>query len=172
MNIKKKKEHRLRLLLREHFLVDDETRFDFKNGCVEDPDKYRAFVDFCIIDIFSVRVMVECDEDQHRTYPARCECTRMLQIHENHVKNGDTRPLVFVRYNPDGPVLVDGIKRKIMRKWREEALVAFLKTIQAEKRRFDAPLSVVYAFYDTDEDGELCVTAELPPEMINVATIM
>ncbi len=82
-DMKKKKEYRVRCILKKYFEIDDQTHFSFKYGCVENPDAYRAFVDFHIVSITSAFVMVECDENQHKTYPVSCGLTRMLQIHEN-----------------------------------------------------------------------------------------
>jgi hypothetical protein len=42
------------------------------------------------------RVIVEVDEDQHRTYPPECDRTRMI-----NVTQAMGLPCIWIRYNPD-----------------------------------------------------------------------
>ena len=78
-------------------------------------------------------VIVECDENAHDGYPVSYELTRMEQIHEALLKSGICTPVVFIRYNPNGPVTVDDQKKKIPIKKREEILIKMLKDIQGER---------------------------------------
>ncbi|KAG5179285.1 hypothetical protein JKP88DRAFT_247491 [Tribonema minus] len=119
----------------------------YEGGCVPDPDKFCAGVDYHIQGITNVIVIVECDEEGHRNYTLRCELSRMEQIHESIVKaNFSTlvasegeeyalttpmKPIVFVRYNPDSRK-VDGEKERLKRADREAMLLQVLQGISTE----------------------------------------
>lgn len=51
-------------------------------------------------------VILEVDENQHKSYMEYCECTRMINIHQ---ALGGV-PMIFIRYNPDK---YDGNKMKV-----------------------------------------------------------
>ncbi len=173
MERKKKKEYRLQKFLQEHFNVEDQNRFEFRNGCVEDPDKFRAFVDFRIINITNYYVFVECDENQHVSYETRCETTRMLQVHENLLSQGVTVPVIFIRFNPDGPVFLDGVKTKILVKHREAMLKNFLDDLRDSKKVFENTVNIVYAFYDSQDNvPTLLSDPEFPEELKSICLIM
>ncbi len=56
--------------------------------------KYRP--DF-VVDYGYLILIIEVDEDQHRTYPCECEQMRMFNIAQDF----GGIPVVFIRYNPD-----------------------------------------------------------------------
>lgn len=61
----------------------------------------RAFVD-AVIDHPSVRVLLEIDECRHGSYPPSCESKRMhAVVAELRLQSADTRPIAWVRFNPD-----------------------------------------------------------------------
>ncbi|KAG5179281.1 hypothetical protein JKP88DRAFT_247486 [Tribonema minus] len=129
------------------YAMDLECHIRYEGGCVPDPDKFCAGVDYHIQGITNVIVIVECDEEGHRNYTLRCELSRMEQIHESIVKaNFSTlvasegeeyalttpmKPIVFVRYNPDSRK-VDGEKERLKRADREAMLLQVLQGISTE----------------------------------------
>ena len=152
MNRKKIHEERLRKFLKQHYAVDEEVHIRYKDGCVPNPDKYCSRVDFGVVEITSAVVIVECDEWKHESYLTSCECSRMEQTSEAIIKSGDTRPIVYIRFNPNDTYTVDGVVQKANKKSREEQLLLLLKKIQAEEIAFDLPLNIIYMYYDM-EDG-------------------
>ncbi len=56
-------------------------------------------------------VIVEVDEDQHKTYYCTCKNRRLMEIS----KDVSHRPVVMVRFNPDGYVCPE--KGKIPSPW-------------------------------------------------------
>ena len=45
-------------------------------------------------------IFPEVDEDQHKGYPISCDVSRMSNIVESLITNGNTIPIQFVRDNP------------------------------------------------------------------------
>jgi predicted GIY-YIG superfamily endonuclease len=103
-------------------------------GC----SKYRP--DF-VIDLGHTQLIVEVDENQHKSYPNHCEITRMVQIHQDA-----GMPIIFIRYNPDNYRNNDNI---IVRhsKGRQQLLLDLIKGI-SNRQEMKEGLSVFYLFYD------------------------
>lgn len=154
MNRKKRQENRVRTLLNNTYVVDEELHIQYQKGCVQSPDKYCARVDFSIVSIFDTCVIVECDESAHESYLLKCELTRMEQIHESILTGGETRPVLFVRYNPDGTYKEDGITVRIPRWKREERLLEVLEKIKEGRIVFTKPLNILYLFYELKKGKE------------------
>jgi hypothetical protein len=151
MNRKKKQEDRVRQLLTAVYAIDENIHVQYRGGCVPDPDKYRAFIDFGVVGIIPACVIVECDELAHTSYMLRCELTRMEQIHESIVTGGEERPVVFVRYNPNGSFEEDGVPMKMLRREREQLLLSFLAKVASGEIVLTNPLNIVYICYSTFE---------------------
>jgi hypothetical protein len=149
MNRRKVQEHRVTQVLSKDFKISTEVTVRYQHGRVLNPDKYCARVDFMVKDILPACVIVECDEHAHVWYELSCELTRQEQIHESLIKSGEERPIVFIRYNPNGAVTTDGVKTDIPRKQREEVLMKVLKDIQIGVVKFTETLNIVYLFYST-----------------------
>jgi hypothetical protein len=160
-----RKQHRLQQVLEANYTVATELFTRFK-GHIPNPDKFRAFLDFHIVGITPAFAIVECDEFGHTYgYPVRCELTRMLQVHESLMKSGETRPVVFIRWNPD-PFTVDGVTRKTTLIERDAALLKLLEDMQDGSVIFTEPLNIVYMFYDTSNNvPEICDDPDYFDEM-------
>ncbi len=92
-------------------------------SCMEGDTRRRfARVDFVIM-IDSTVVMLEVDEGQHRfgDYSVGCDMGRMARITESLTVEGNTLPIVFVRYNPH-EFKIDGHTERIPRRAREAAV--------------------------------------------------
>lgn len=151
-NRKKKQEHRVRQLLKKNYEIDEEIVLKYKDGCVYDPDKYCARIDFNIINITSLCVIIEVDELQHVSYELRCEQSRMCQIHESIMKGGDTRPILFVRYNPNGKFYHDDVEINMNRTERETILMNYLAKLASGKITYTEPLNIKYICYNTNQN--------------------
>ena len=82
-------------------------------------DRYRP--DF-MWDMDSYVVVLEVDEEQHRTYAEFCDCARMINL--LHMFG---RPTFFLRFNPDGYVPCEGRPSASSSEW---GLKRRLKTLQ------------------------------------------
>tara|TARA_B110000046_G_C12781284_1_gene309101 strand:- start:28 stop:537 length:510 start_codon:yes stop_codon:yes gene_type:complete len=84
-------------------------------------------------------IILEVDEDQHKTRPCRCEQTRMINI-SNDLGAQHT---FWIRYNPDTyksnhPLFSTGKRLELLNKWIRRARSMELKHT----------INVVYLFYD------------------------
>jgi hypothetical protein len=97
-----------------------------------------------IIECPMFSIVVEVDENQHKSYACECEIGRMVQLHQDF---GGT-PVVFIRYNPDNykdhlGKLDRGKNQNIT---REKSLVGLVKRLLDKSEM--PPLSVYYMYYD------------------------
>ncbi len=114
---------------------------------VIDPSCNMKRPDF-VIDYPMFKIVVEVDENQHKSYACECEQVRMIQIHQSF---GGT-PVIFVRYNPD-EFSTNGKKCEVTEGTRRKVLIDLLQQYRNVKE-WTTPLSVIYLFYD-DYDEKL-----------------
>ncbi|QKE50220.1 hypothetical protein F-VV10_0100 [Faustovirus] len=112
-------------------------------------DSYNKVVDInCsnkrpdfVIDYNTFFVIIEVDENQHKSYQRDCELTRMKQIHQS--MGMDT---LFIRFNPD--TYIDTCSKKIKSySGRETKLIKLLETLR-NVEKLEHYLMVIYLFYD------------------------
>lgn len=125
----------------------------------------RARIDYTI-DMGSHVVLLENDECQHRQYPISCELRRMTDVTaaiqcSSGVTSVTPRPLLWVRFNPDG-FKINGATQQVERKVRIETLVDFIREYHPTK-----PMEVAYFYYNLNNAGtpEICDDAEYATEM-------
>lgn len=143
----KKQEHRVaRALDNAGIEYKREHHIDFR--CIGDIDGAFARVDFLIIAHGKI-VFLEVDETQHKFGYGNvsCDMKRMSKITESLALEGNTMPIVMLRYNPDG-FSVDGKAVKKLKKVREAELVSLLKDPTADVFSCDQPLVIQYLYYD------------------------
>jgi len=94
-----------------------------------------------VIDINYALLIIEVDENQHKSYPRHCEVTRMIQIHQDA-----GMPVIFIRYNPDN---YRDPENKLIRhcKGRQKLLLDLIQGIR-NRQEIKESLSVFYLFYD------------------------
>lgn len=154
---KKKKEHHLFKYLQDQDIIKEATLFDREHcisfRCVKANETW-CYVDFIII-INGLIVLLENDETQHDTYAVSCESSRAVRIHETLALEGNTLPILFIRFNPDA-YRVDGKLKKISRIDRYAKLMQVIKEYSDQIEK--APLHVVYMYYDVKgTNGKLCI---------------
>ena len=157
--------------IREHTIdfrcLDEEKQREKeeKEEGAEEKIPQRAYLDFVIW--FKHRVIIlEVDENQHRSYPAGCDVSRMVNVMSSlHMgsaavgADGDERATAvqkvrWIRYNPNG-YSIGGEKQNTSTKKREAALFDLILKEPAQKT------GVVFAYYDADYDGNtFCVKEE------------
>ena len=93
--------------------------------------KYRP--DF-VIDCLYYYLIVEVDEDAHRSYDKECELIRM-----NNIQASIELPTKFIRYNPDKKEIKKNIKEKELMETVKEWMKKDIKELKTEEP--------VYLFY-------------------------
>ncbi len=149
---KKKDESRiLHLLEKNGFNIKPQHTIDFI--CIgHDRDGSRCYIDFLIEirnqdDKLTGIVLLEVDENQHEWYEVSCEIRRMSDVQRTLMLEGNSIPIVFLRYNPHA-YKVDNKVKKMKLKDKEAKLIEYLRNIT-----FDQSFGVVFMFYDT-MDGD------------------
>lgn len=124
-----------------------EHRIDFT--CI-DSDKYWASIDF-VIEMSGGIVFLEVDENQHRFGygSVSCDLKRMAHVMEALALDGNTLPILWIRYNPNA-FRIAGKLQKVLQRDREEAL--YEKIVNWVPSR---PMELAYMYYDIGNTGEL-----------------
>lgn len=80
-----------------------------------------------LLDICSHIIIVEIDENKHNDYDCSCENKRLMELSQDL----QHRPIVFIRFNPDGYINQDGILVKSC--WKlNKGVMQIVKTKQKE----------------------------------------
>jgi hypothetical protein len=98
----------------------------------------------------SAIIIVECDEFQHDDRDTSCEVARMTQVNEALALEGNTLPIIWIRWNPDA-FRVNGDLQKVKKKERGHLLVRFLKALESTTSLEPGSVSIFYLFYDHDD---------------------
>ncbi len=94
-----------------------------------------------VLDYGFYKVVIEVDENQHKSYPCECEQSRMIQIHQDIGMD-----LLFIRFNPDS--YLDSDKKRIRSyTGREKRLLELLNSLKNTEKRSHY-LEVIYMYYD------------------------
>jgi len=113
-------------------------------GCGLESETRCAYVDFAIPMPWGY-VLVEVDEDQHRSYDVSCDVRRDFDVAAS-ISLGSGHKLRTIRYNPDS-FRVGGVTRRTSKAERLEVL---MHTIDAEE---PAGFERIFLFYDRESDG-------------------
>ncbi len=122
----------------------------------------RERADF-VFDFGDHIIILEVDENQHKSYPEECEKIRMFNI----TQSCGGIPVFWIRYNPDD-FKVKNAKRKcnITQNKREEHLIKWLKwSFQRDMKHLG---EVVYLFYDgcNDKTFQSDISVLIPFELM------
>jgi hypothetical protein len=81
-----------------------------------------------LLDLYSHVIIIEVDENKHDNYDCSCENKRLMELSKDLAH----RPIVFIRFNPDGYIDKDG--KKVSSCWRLNGLgvMTIMKTRQTE----------------------------------------
>lgn len=151
--INKVKENNIKLLLENNDIkfVNDKIP---ESGC----NRYRP--DF-VIDFGLNIVIVECDEDQHKSYACTCEQARMINLFQDF---GGCH-ITFIRYNPDSYKDNNGNRRSGSSTMNHKRLISAIKSLELHPP--DKPLTVIYLCYDGDDGSNQLLTIDYENLMIN-----
>jgi hypothetical protein len=104
-------------------------------------------------------VIVECDENAHRSYVKACELARMINLSQAAEGLG----VIFIRYNPDGYKTADGKPGKATQQRRIKTLIEWVKRAmspESNPAETGAFCSVKYLFYDGYDVDDKSTTFE------------
>jgi hypothetical protein len=106
-----------------------------------------------VFDLGAMVLIVENDENQHKSRPCECEQSRMIQIYQDY---GGV-PVHFIRFNPDKYLSPRGLGNEPLSK-RLMSLCNVVRGIKKDKTFYTRfpHLSVSYMYYD-GYDGEWTV---------------
>ena len=90
-----------------------------------------------LIDMGTYVVVVEIDENQHDTYETMCENKRVMEI----FRDSGRRPLVMIRFNPDG--YTDESGRKHPSPWGVQKHTGVLSVMPKRRAAWDARLEAL-----------------------------
>jgi hypothetical protein len=125
--------------------------------------------------IISAIIFIECDEFQHDDRDTSCEVARMTQVNEALALEGNTLPIVWIRWNPDA-CRMNGVKCRIPQKERGALLVRFLHALTSSSvALLPGSVSIFYLFYDRDDGvghGFVPPKFALAPEYASFCTLI
>ena len=100
-------------------------------------------------------VFIENDEGAHNDRPTSRELSRMLKAQAALVAEGNTHPVIWIRFNCD-TCRIDGVRLRVRLADRFKALDALIQQLQKATTPHP-PSSVYYLYYDatTRDDGSL-----------------
>lgn len=103
-------------------------------------------------------IVLEVDENQHRSYCESGEYSRMINIHSHF--NGV--PVIFIRYNPNNFLDENGKKSKLNKNKKELELIRWLNyfdTFECKKTCY-----VLYLFYDYNDQTIYSIKVDKIPK--------
>jgi len=95
------------------FLEECNYKFIHNRKCNLDGSCQTYYPDF-LIDCNTFFLIIECDEDAHKSYPIDCE-----KMRENNICYALGLPCVFIRFNPDKKKVKMKIKEKVLKSYIE-----------------------------------------------------
>lgn len=149
----KKKENRVMCFLREaNITVDREVPISY--SCMDATSRKSSRLDG-VIDLpdRNLRIILEVDEFQHADRETSCEVARMNDSTACIRIGGETRKLLWIRFNPD-EYKVDGVSTRTRTVDRHAALESLIRSYKPVK-----DTAVVYMYY-TLECGEPAVFSD------------
>jgi len=136
--------HKERIKYSENEMLKEfeKQKFDFVNDKTVDGGCSLRRPDF-IMDFTNGILIIENDENQHKSRPCECEQTRMIQIFQDH----GGIPVHFIRFNPD---FYKTVKTPESLGKRLTELTKIIKKIKKDKDFFqrNMNLTVSYLYYD------------------------
>jgi len=130
-----------------------------RSACAQKPSN-NARLDFVIESMRAV-VIVEVDEFQHSSYCG--EISRVNEIFTAFRLGENIRHVHFVRFNPDA-FKIDQKKGRVSLKVRHARLVEVIQKA-LDSHEPQKTWSILHMYYDTDENGRLCIMDEINMEI-------
>ena len=138
--------------IKDHEFINNRTQSSIR-ACGD-----RSFRPDFLLKLDTHILMIECDEEYHRSYEVLCEISRLVSLG----MSGEGIPVIVIRFNPDD-FKIKGVKQNVPMKERYEK---FIETVEKHLREMPTQLLTVEYMYYTDEREEL-LTNELASAMSN-----
>ena len=132
-----------------------------RSACSQKPS-VNARLDFLIESMTAV-VIVEVDEFQHSSYCG--EISRLNEIFTAFRLRENSLPMHFVRFNPD-PFKIGTKKGRVSLEVRHARLIEVIENALDSHEPHNT-WSILHMFYNTDENGRLCIMDEISMERIH-----
>ena len=107
-----------------------------------------AYIDFAIQKPWGA-VLLECDEDQHKTYDPSCDVRRDFDSCAS-IALGSQHKAVVLRYNPDA-FKIGAVTKRTSKKDRQKKLIDVLESWQEDPAP-DLGFARFFMFYDATDD--------------------
>jgi len=130
-----------------------------RSACGQKPS-ISARLDF-VIESMTAVVIVEVDEFQHSSYCG--EISRLNEIFTAFRLGDNIRHVHFVRFNPDA-FKIDQKTGRVSLEVRHARLVEVIQKA-LDSHEPQKTWSILHVFYDTDENGRLCIMDEINMEI-------
>ena len=156
--------------------VDTDITIDAsRNGCLTDTERLYSRVDIVVTNVTSCVLILEVDEFAHESpnYNVTCELSRMADIGAFLRLNSYTKPIYWIRYNPNGKYFVGEQEKKIPQNERELALKNHIFSMMEPDFVPDKNESIMYMFYSrTSETGppKILENSEFPEYVKNIVS--
>lgn len=131
-NGNKTRNKKIREISLKTFLENNNYMFIYNRKCNIDNSCQTYYPDF-VIDCNTFFIIIECDEDSHKSYDKSCE-----KIRENNICYSLGLPCVFIRFNPDKKGIGIRIKYTILKSY-----------IEYYKNKHQIDNVVEYLFYES-----------------------
>ena len=142
--------HTIRKLKKWGLDVDTDITIDAsRNGCLNDTTRLYSKVDIVITNVTSCILILEVDELAHESpnYNVSCELSRMADINAFLRLNSYTRPIFWLRYNPNGKYFIGEKEKKVSRENRELALKEKIFSMMEPSFEPEGNENIHYMFY-------------------------
>lgn len=133
-----------------------------------DVNNSYARIDFVIL-MHGHVIFLEVDEHQHNFGygPISCDMRRMSKIVESLFIEGNTLPIIFIRYNPNS-FIVDDVHVSCLKRDRENTLIDIISDSSSNIYENNRSLKILYMYYDTTDGVANVVSSnEYNPMMVS-----
>jgi len=146
-----------------------------RNGCLSDTERLYSRVDIVVTNITSCILILEVDEFAHESpnYNVSCEISRMADIGAFLRLNSYTKPIYWIRYNPNGKYFVGGKEKNIPQSERELVLKNHIFSMMEPDFIPEKNENIFYMFYSrTSETGppEILENGDFPGYVKNIVS--
>jgi hypothetical protein len=100
-----------------------------------------------MLDLGNRIIIVEVDENKHDGYDCSCENKRLMELS----KDVSHRPIVFIRFNPDGYMAEDGQRVSSCWKVNKQGILVVSKVAEWKKRKQDLVDCLAYWISNASE---------------------
>ncbi len=130
------------------------TMYASSQGWLTDTDRTYSRVDMMVMDVTSCCVLLEVDENAHRSknYTLTSELARMVDVNAFLRLKGYDQPIYWIRFNPDGKYFVGDEERTVSQIDREIALKSLIFSMMRPDFVPSGNENIHYMFYSRESE--------------------